>query len=171
MCYSRRDKNREHQLRVRGTAKAAVLKGDVDCPNLIAASVYDTKPVHYLSMISKNIQWVEKATKVYNVDTNEVEELKFLRMGFIDQYNNTMGDVDLADQLRGSYRFDMWVRNRKWWWSIFFGDLECWLRTLIFVIVKYAMNIIFQRNIVEVIWNFEKILRWHGLMKIILCII
>ena len=49
-------KNREHQLRVRGTVKAAVLKGDVDRPNLIAASVYDTKPLHYLSMTSKNIQ-------------------------------------------------------------------------------------------------------------------
>jgi len=46
--------------------------------------------------------------------------MKFLRMGFIDNYNKTMGDVDIADQLRGSYRFDMWVRNRKWWWSIFF---------------------------------------------------
>ena len=64
---------------------------------------------------------MEKATKVYNVDDNKVEKLKFLRMGFIDQYNNTMGDVDLADQLRGSYRFDMWVRNRKWWWG--FGVL------------------------------------------------
>ena len=50
---------------------------------------------------------------MYNVDTEEVVEMKFLRMGFIDQYNNTMGDVDLADHLRGSYRFDMWVRNRK----------------------------------------------------------
>ena len=52
--------NREHQWRVRGTVKAAVLKGDDNCPNLIAASVYDTKPVHYLSMVSENIKWVEK---------------------------------------------------------------------------------------------------------------
>ena len=86
---------------------------DKDSPNLIAASVYDTKLVHYLSMVSENVQWVEKATKVYNVDTEEVDEMKFLRMGFIDKYNNTMGNVDLADQLCGSYCFDMWVRNRK----------------------------------------------------------
>ena len=31
-----------------------------------------------------------------------------------------MGHVDIADQLRNSYRFDHWLRNRKWWWSIFF---------------------------------------------------
>ena len=41
-------------------------------------------------------------------------------MGFIDMYNSTMGDVDLSDQLRGLYRLDRWVRNRKWWWSMFF---------------------------------------------------
>ena len=27
--------------------------------------------------------------------------------------------VDLADQLRNSYRFNHWFRNRKWWWAIF----------------------------------------------------
>jgi len=49
------------------------------------------------------------ACQVYNVDTDTMEEMNFLRMGFIDNYNKTMGDVDIADQLRGSYRFDMWV--------------------------------------------------------------
>ena len=29
-----------------------------------------------------------------------------------------MGDVDLADQLRGVYRLDRWLRNCKWWWSM-----------------------------------------------------
>ena len=32
----------------------------------------------------------------------------------------TMGSVDLADQLRETYRVDNGVRNRKWWWSILF---------------------------------------------------
>ena len=63
------------------------------------------------SSISKN---------VYNVDTGLVEEMVFLRLNEIDSYNNNMGDVDLADQLRGSYRIDFWLRNRKWWWSIMF---------------------------------------------------
>ena len=30
-----------------------------------------------------------------------------------------MNGVDVADQLRGQYRFDHWLRNYKWWWSIF----------------------------------------------------
>ena len=52
--------SRKDQLKVRGTVKAAVLDGDEGCPNLIASSVHDTKPVHYLSMISEEVKWIEK---------------------------------------------------------------------------------------------------------------
>ena len=43
-------------LAVRGTVKAAVLMGDPDCLNLVATSVYDTKPVHFLSMSCGSIK-------------------------------------------------------------------------------------------------------------------
>ena len=116
-------KNVNDQRAVRGTVKAAVLEGDPGCPNLIATSVYDTKPVHYLSMVSQSIEWIVKEKSVFNVDTNEVETLKFLRLNQINKYNLEMGGVDIADQLRGVYRIDRWVRNRKWWWSILFWSI------------------------------------------------
>lgn len=50
---------------------------------------------------------------MYNVDTEEVEILEFLRMGHTDNYNNTMGHVDVADQLRGFYCLDAKIRNLK----------------------------------------------------------
>ena len=31
-----------------------------------------------------------------------------------------MNNVDIANQLRGRYRPDMWMRKQKWWWSMFF---------------------------------------------------
>lgn len=43
---------RSEQLCVRGTVKAALLLGDDRVQYLVASSVYDTKPVHYLSMVS-----------------------------------------------------------------------------------------------------------------------
>jgi hypothetical protein len=30
-----------------------------------------------------------------------------------------MNTMDLADQVRGSYRPDRWMRQRKWWWAFF----------------------------------------------------
>jgi hypothetical protein len=107
-------KNCKEQLKVRGTVKAAVLVGDPACPNLIASSVNDSKPVHYLSMISNCIKWIVKEKKVFNVDTNQVERLHSLHLNQINEYNNSMGNVDVANQLRGVYRLDTWVRNRKW---------------------------------------------------------
>ena len=42
--------NRKDQENVRGTVIADELVGNIKCPSLIYVSVYDTKPVHFLSM-------------------------------------------------------------------------------------------------------------------------
>jgi hypothetical protein len=88
---------------VRGTVKVAKLEGDPQCPCLIASSVYDTKPVHYLSMVTERVQWMNKTKDVYNVDTHRTEKMEFLRLNQIDEYNYGMGGVDVADQLRLFY--------------------------------------------------------------------
>ena len=111
-------KSKKDQIKVRGTVKAAVLEGDPGCPNLVASSIYDTKPVHYLSMVCTILKWVVMERPCFNVETCMVEILRFLRMNTIHEYNNTMRGVDLADQLRGTYCIDKGVRNRKWWWYI-----------------------------------------------------
>ena len=95
--------------------KAAILNGDPKCPDLIASSVYDTKPVHYLIMSSGELRWVVCEKDMYNFDTGAKEPLQFLQMCYINDYNHQMGDVDIADHLRNNYRFDHWLRKRKWW--------------------------------------------------------
>merc|ERR1711865_615504 len=99
---------------------------------------YDTKPVHYISMVSGRIEWIEITKKVYNVDNEQWEDVKFLRMNFINNYNHTMGQVDITDQLRGSYRIDIWVRNRKWWWTMVFWGIGT-LLTNAYVVYKKVM--------------------------------
>ena len=69
------EKNPLAQRAAQGTVKAAVLEGDPGCTNIITSSVYDTKLVHYLSMVSESIQWAEKENMVYNVDTGKVKIL------------------------------------------------------------------------------------------------
>ena len=49
--------NRKKQEKLRGTFISAELVGDSKCPSLIAVCVYDTKPVHFLSMGVDNIKW------------------------------------------------------------------------------------------------------------------
>jgi hypothetical protein len=88
---------------VRGIVKVAHLQDDDVIKCLVASSVYDTKPVHYLSMVSVKLEWVVVEKKVYNVDTQKTEFIRFLRLNIIHKYNHTMGHVDVADQLRGSY--------------------------------------------------------------------
>ena len=65
-----------------------------------------------------------------------IEKLKFLRLNHIDQYNREMGNVDLADQLRGNYRLDKSVRNRKWWWSIMFWSFGVMLTNAYIMYIK-----------------------------------
>jgi hypothetical protein len=113
-------KDRIKQIAVRGTVKAAHLQGDDVVKCLLASSVYDTKPVHYLSMVSVKLEWVVVGKKVYNVDTQKTEYIRFLRLNVIHKYNHAMGHVDVADQLRGSYRIDIYVRNQTGWWAIMF---------------------------------------------------
>jgi len=112
-------KTKAEEEKVRGTVKAAVLNGDPLCPALVAVSVYDTKPVHFLSMICQEINWIQKERSVFNVDTNRMESMTFLQLNVNDSYNNDMGHVDVSDQLREVYKFNVWLRNYKWWWSIF----------------------------------------------------
>ena len=107
----------------RGESKCAVYMDDPDCPNLVCVSVYDTKPVHILSTIATHVDWKTMTRDVYAASEGKCVPMKYLRLTLIDEYNNFMNAVDLADQLRNHYRFNHWLRNRKWWWSIFLWAL------------------------------------------------
>jgi hypothetical protein len=67
-------KNQKEAEEVRGLTEAAVLQGDASCPNLVAFSVYDTKPVHFLSMCCTELKWVEKEKVVFDNKRRETSE-------------------------------------------------------------------------------------------------
>jgi hypothetical protein len=58
-------KIKSQQDKIRGTTKAAMLTGDPEVPELVAFSVYDTKPVHFLSMACTGLEWIEKRRRVF----------------------------------------------------------------------------------------------------------
>ena len=109
----------------RGTLKVSRLVGDRYVPGLIALSLYDSKPFYMLSNACECVKWVPKKRKVWYRTLDKYVEIVFHRLNIVDDYNVNMNNVDIADQLRGSYRFDHWMRKRKWWWSMWFGVSKC----------------------------------------------
>jgi hypothetical protein len=117
------EKNANRADALRGTTKAAELKNSSETPSMLAVSVYDTKPVHLMSTVSENVQWVVKKRKVWSAAAGANKMMRFIRLNVIDDYNQFMNSTDIADQLRNTYRPDHWMRNRKWWWSFFLWAL------------------------------------------------
>ena len=123
---------------VRHTVKAAKVCGDEVCNNLLAISVYDTKPVYFLTNVAESIEWIKKSRKCFDPTKNETIDLPFHRLNIIDFYNYNMGNVDLADQLRNHYRYDSaWHRNRKWWWAIWWWGFQVLLTNSYVVYLKF----------------------------------
>ena len=83
---------------------------------LVACSIYDTKPVHFFSMCCNNITWLEMTRRAWEKSTSNMRLGCLLRLAINDSYNMNINNVDIVDQLRGSYRPDRWMRKHKWWW-------------------------------------------------------
>ena len=107
----------------RGTLKVAKMVGDPKC-EMVAVSLYDQKPVYLLSTSCPTVEWRRKTRKLYHKALNKKVEVPFYRLNVIDDYNMHMNNVDVADQLRLQYRIHNWIRNRKWWWAMFFWSFE-----------------------------------------------
>jgi hypothetical protein len=113
------EKNKDLAEKLRGTTKAAKLAYNPGCPDVLAVSTYDTKPVHILSTAAESVKWIVKQKKVWSATEKKKSLIKFLRLNVIEDYNMNMNGTDIANQLRGVYRPDHWMRHRKWWWAYF----------------------------------------------------
>ena len=91
--------NKADQEKVRGTVLADELVGDSKCPSLIVVSVYDTKPVHFISMKIDSIKWEEKSRPVYDISIGHMSTMKSLRINIYDDYNYGMGGDEIAYQI------------------------------------------------------------------------
>ena len=102
-----RDKRQAHQHY--GDIKAAVLQGDPLCPNLIAFSIYDVKPVYFLTTAAEKICWETNTQSVYDKAQRKMVKLHYYQSNIQNFYNFHMNSVDLADHLRSTYGFQHWV--------------------------------------------------------------
>ena len=90
-----------------------------------------------MTMACEKIEWVLKSRKIWNRELMKMVDKPFYRLNIVDEYNTHMNNVDVADQLRGSYRFDHWMRKQKWWWSMFFWCFQMMMTNAYVTYKKY----------------------------------
>ena len=81
----------------RETVKSVVIQNNPECKGLIGVSVYDNKHVHFISMHTYSLEWKNKDRMVYCNFLKKMERLEFLSLNMNNEYNLSMGDVDVAD--------------------------------------------------------------------------
>ena len=108
----------------RGTLKVAILKGEERLPGLVALSLYDSKPFYFMTNAWSELKWTKKSRKVWSKQHKKKVDVPFYRLNVLDYHNFNMNNVDIADQLKSQYRWDNWMRKRKWWMSIFFWAMQ-----------------------------------------------
>jgi hypothetical protein len=64
-------KNRDCAEKLWGTTHAARLANFPGCPDILAVSTYNTKPVHILSTVAESVEWIAKERKVWDANKNK----------------------------------------------------------------------------------------------------
>ena len=62
---------------MKGETKADVLEGDVECPDFVPFSLYDTKPFHFLPMVDEKLAWNINKKYTYEKETKKKVKLQF----------------------------------------------------------------------------------------------
>ena len=97
--------------------------------------------------------------QVCHRDLHQMVEIPFFRLNLIHDYNYGMNDVDLADQVRNVYRWDIFVWNRKWWYLIMMWCLKIPQANACVLYTKY-MKIHHIKAITHFDFNIQICLAW-----------
>ena len=128
----------QEEYQARGTLMSAVCTGDPNMTEIICTSLYDVKPFYMMTTVSDQIVWTKKYTEIFCTTKKKKVNVPFYRLNIADLYNQKMGQVDVGDQLRNYYRFDHWMRKRKWWWSIWMWCFGMLLTNAYILYSKYC---------------------------------
>ena len=75
---------------MRGTIKVKVTKNNDICPNIVYASLYNTKLVHLISTIHSDVLWENKSRRVYSKEEVKHVAIQLKRVNLIGMYNQGM---------------------------------------------------------------------------------
>ena len=130
-----------------------MLEGDVECPDLVAFSLYDTNPFYFLYIAADKLVCNINEKEIYDKTTKKKARLQFYHNELKTFYNNYMNSVDVSDQLRNSYNFQHWMRNRNWGWALFMWGFGVMLVNA-YIFYKSAHLIIWSKKKDEVVSQY-----------------
>ncbi len=83
---------------MRGSTKAVHLTSSMKCPDLLAVSLNDTKPVYLLSMMATGVRLIKKEWGVWSTKVQKKAMINYLCLNVIEEYNKTSEEqnFDLA---------------------------------------------------------------------------
>ena len=81
--YSAETEDQEKLNALKGEVKLAVMKGDTIYPDVLACSLYETKPVHIILTVADNVKWNPIKKKVYSKIEKKTVDIKFHRLNVI----------------------------------------------------------------------------------------
>ena len=90
---------------------------------------------------------------------NKLVEMPFHRLNIYETYNYNMNNVDISDQLQGVYRWDHWMRKRKWWWAIMFWALQV-MTTNAFIAYKKYMTMLKSKHLSHYEFLEQVCIKW-----------
>ena len=92
-----------------------------------------------MSNACDKVEWTQKSKKIWRKETQRLVAMKFHHVNIVDEYNSHKKNVDVADQLQGSYRFDLFLRKTKCWLSMFFWCFQIILTNSYILYKKYLL--------------------------------
>ena len=122
--FQKKETSKIALVKIWWTLKATTLKGDPSIPGIVELSLFDSKPFYFMSNACEVVKRNKMMHKVWSKEKNRMAKMPFSRYNMIHDYNIGMNTIDLADQIRNTYLWDLFMRKRKWWWSIMMWCLQ-----------------------------------------------
>ena len=113
------------------------MKSYPSIPCIVALSLYDGKPFYFMFNACEAVKCNKMTRKVWSKEINRMIEMPFFCLNLIHAYNIGMNAIDLSDQIRNTYLWDIFMHKRTWWWSIMMWCLKMLLDNSNILYKKY----------------------------------
>ena len=79
-----------------------MLEGDKLCKNLLSISIYNFKPIYFISNFLRNLKYISKQIKIFKTYDKKIVCKKFL-IKIAKRSNHNVNSIDFLNKIRGMH--------------------------------------------------------------------